>query len=309
MKMFYYRGRHPNFGDELNHWLWPKLLPDFFDEDASTLFVGIGSTIGDAATHAGKKLVFGAGFVPHYHPLPQINEAWNIYFVRGLRTAARLGLEPTKAITDAGALIRTVVPVREPVGTQVSYMPHWQSLEHGQWQAACDHAGIRLIDPRAPVEQVLAQIQDSSLMIAEAMHGAIIADALRVPWVPVVPLNPVHRDKWYDWAESLGLSLDIQRMLPSVIEEVTAASFHGRVPPIGNGGVGAGGGKGMASRAKEWLNASSAAPWVNRRLAEMAGRRLRQLAKQPGQLSDVASITRATERMQEKLAQLRKDYA
>ena len=47
MKMYFYRGRRPNFGDELNDWLWPPLLPGFFDDDERELFIGIGSTLYD----------------------------------------------------------------------------------------------------------------------------------------------------------------------------------------------------------------------------------------------------------------------
>lgn len=310
MKLFYYRGEYPNFGDELNMWLWPKLLPDFLDEDASTLFVGIGSTIGDAATHPGRKLVFGAGFVPHYHATPVVDETWRIYCVRGPRTAARLGLDASLAITDAGVLIRTALPpAAARAATKVSYMPHWQSLARGQWQEACNHAGVTLIDPRAPVERVLDQLRDSRLVIAEAMHGAIIADALRIPWVPVMPLNPAHREKWYDWAESLGIALRAARVWPSAIQEMSAASFHARSPQLTMQTGKSQGQEGMASRAKAWLADSPAAPWLNHTLAALAGRRLAQLAKQAGQLSEDAAVMRATERMEEKLAQLKRDYA
>lgn len=301
MKMFYYRGEQPNFGDELNHWLWPKLLPDFFDEDISTLFVGIGSTIGDVARYPGKKLVFGAGFVPQYHPKPIINEDWKIYFVRGPRTAARLALDPSLAITDAGALIRTVMKAPAQAGTQVSFMPHWQSLP-GQWSAVCEQAGITLIDPRAPVDTVLQQIGDSKLVIAEAMHGAIIADALRVPWLPVLPLNPAHREKWLDWAESLAITLSPARILPSAWEEVrirTGGTINyctSRAP-----------GTSFTSRAKAWVGDSRAAPWINRRLVELSARRLSKLASYDGQLSDEYALNRATERMLEKLVVLKGD--
>ena len=40
-KMFFYDGKS-NFGDELNPWLWPKLLGSRLDEDESEIFLGIG---------------------------------------------------------------------------------------------------------------------------------------------------------------------------------------------------------------------------------------------------------------------------
>ena len=47
MKLVFFRGKVPNFGDELNLHVWPALLPHgFLDEDEDELFVGIGSIIG-----------------------------------------------------------------------------------------------------------------------------------------------------------------------------------------------------------------------------------------------------------------------
>ena len=63
------------------------------------------------------------------------------------------------------------------------------------------------IDPCGGVERVIADILASELLVTEAMHGAIVADALRVPWVPVRPVQPTNRGKWFDWASALDIEL------------------------------------------------------------------------------------------------------
>jgi succinoglycan biosynthesis protein ExoV len=47
MELFYYQraDKLRNFGDSLNPWLWERLLPNFFDGDPSTTFVGFGTLL------------------------------------------------------------------------------------------------------------------------------------------------------------------------------------------------------------------------------------------------------------------------
>ncbi len=192
----YFRGKYPNFGDELNTWMWQKLLPDFFDDDESKLFIGIGSTIGNNYAKSAKKIIFGTGFVANYNEKPNVNTPdWDIYFVRGPRTVKELNISPDLALGDAAILLRTVVDYKNRKPEVISFVPHWESLEHGKWQEVCAKAGINLIDPRRPVEEVIAELLRSKLVICEAMHGAIVADALRIPWIPILPLNHIHRNK------------------------------------------------------------------------------------------------------------------
>ena len=53
----------------------------------------------------------------------------------------------------------------------------------GNWRKACDRAGITFLDSTADPLETIAKIRGSRLVISEAMHGAIVADALRTPWV------------------------------------------------------------------------------------------------------------------------------
>lgn len=57
----------------------------------------------------------------------------------------------------------------------------------------------------APVPKILNQITRAKLAVTEAMHGAILANALRVPWIPVTTSPIINVFKWRDWTMSLGL--------------------------------------------------------------------------------------------------------
>lgn len=288
MKIDYYKGAHANFGDELNPWLWPKIIPHFFDNDDSTVFLGIGSIIGEKSYPAeARKILFGAGFVPEYHlHRPDVRGPdWRVYFVRGPRSARMLGLPPELGIGDSATLLRLLVkPQIYPAGV-VSFMPHWESMVRGQWGEVCRLTGINLIDPRAPVETIITALQGSRVVIAEAMHGAIVADALRIPWVPVVPLNYVHRTKWYDWADSLGIRLRPYNLWPSSLLEARLSFL--RTP----------------------ISALPVRGMLERKLLHAAARRLARLATAPAMLSTDNAIDRVTNRMVEKVEQLRKDFA
>lgn len=211
MKLFYHKDPVGNFGDDLNPWLWPRLLPGLLDDDESSLFVGIGTILDERIPHAPVKVVFGTGV--GYGRLPAVDERWRICCVRGPLTARALGLPSEVAITDPAVLVKTVLPDTTDVPKQhrVSFMPHHRTKiraneESIDLQAACASSNIYYIDPAAGVEEVLRGIASSEMLIAEAMHGAIVADALRIPWVPVKIYDHIRDLKWRDWCSSLDLA-------------------------------------------------------------------------------------------------------
>jgi len=228
MKLCHWRGDVPNFGDELNLWLWPRLLPNFFDGDPRELFIGIGSVLFDSYPQAATKVVCGAGYGGYTAP-PRMDETWDVYFVRGPRTAKLLGIDPQRGLGDAATLLRHVWPDLPAPDERcaVGFMPHWESALWGAWETVCAEAGFRFIDPRWPVERVLAAIRGCNVLVTEAMHGAIVADALRVPWIPFLPL-PVNRMKWFDWAESQGLELQFQHSARSTWLELASLALPDR---------------------------------------------------------------------------------
>jgi succinoglycan biosynthesis protein ExoV len=209
MKLHYFMDA-PNFGDALNPWLWPQLLGHRLDHDASRLFLGIGTILKAGLPDAQAYYVLGAG--AGYGAFPTIDSRWKTYAVRGPRTAHALGLPAELAATDGAALLRTVpLPAPHP-GPSIGFMPHFRAMPHVPWRGLCDRLGLRYIDPLAPVPAVLAAIRGCDCLITEAMHGAIAADACRVPWVPVSTGNHVLGFKWADWMESLELSYPLRRI-------------------------------------------------------------------------------------------------
>jgi hypothetical protein len=204
-----------NFGDALNEWLWHDLLPGVFDDDASVRFIGIGTILDRNLPPTPLSVVFGTG--TGYAPPPQRlgGPRWKVYGVRGPLTARLLGLAPEAALTDPAILLATLPAFAQRQRAGVVFVPHWKSVRYGQWREACALAGIEFIDPCGPAQDVVRRIAGARKVIAESMHAAIIADAFRVPWVPVVLSREVAPFKWADWAATLGLAYEPMRLGPS----------------------------------------------------------------------------------------------
>jgi succinoglycan biosynthesis protein ExoV len=92
-------------------------------------------------------------------------------------------------------------------------MPHWQSAPD-EWERVCATAGIGFIDPRWPTARVLEALRRTDVLLTEAMHGAIVADALRVPWIAIRTRSAIKAFKWEDWCQSMGLEYRPQALPP-----------------------------------------------------------------------------------------------
>lgn len=211
MKIYCFEdGRKSNFGDDLNGWLWEELLPGCWDgTDENTLFCGIGSIIGkNMLPPAERYIVFGSG--TGYDPPPKdFGESnWTIHCVRGPLTAHVLGLEKAKAIADGAVLVSLLPqfsPVEESDRKGIVFMPHYEALHAGNWREAAERAGLQFLDPHVDSRKMVETIRGAKLVVADAMHAAIVADSLRVPWVPVRTSGQINSFKWLDWTLSVGV--------------------------------------------------------------------------------------------------------
>jgi succinoglycan biosynthesis protein ExoV len=211
MKVIYYQSPSGNFGDDLNAVLWKEVLsPACFEADDAVL-LGIGSIFRDdflSREVTDRKRVFVLGSGAGTGPLPQRwpNADWSILAVRGPLTASLIGM-PDAAVTDGAALLATT-PALQPkarMQSEIAFMPHYNSVLYSRWPQICQQLGLTYIDAHWPVATTIERIGRARLVITEAMHGAIVADTLRVPWVPVLCSPSILPFKWVDWTASVGL--------------------------------------------------------------------------------------------------------
>jgi hypothetical protein len=145
----------------------------------------------------------GTGYIP---APPDVSARWRIYGVRGPLTARALKLDHRLAMTDPAILLATLPEFARRERRGIIFIPHWKSVRYGAWQRICQTLGIEFIDPCQDSKRVVARIAAAEKVIAESMHAAIIADAFRVPWIPVALSREISPFKWVDWASSLDVA-------------------------------------------------------------------------------------------------------
>ena len=218
MKIYYHQAAAGNFGDDLNLLMWPRFLPGMLDGTVTNssseqleavtehdqLLVGVGTLLDHRIPRRGQKIVLGAG--AGYGNLPSPDERWDVRFVRGPRTAQTLGLPREKAITDPAVLVRLLDWKVADVRHACALMLHHSNMQSPLWQEIAEDLQIKLIDSREDPAEVIPEIAASGLLITESLHGAIIADTFRVPWVPISSDYAVLKSKWHDWCDTVGLT-------------------------------------------------------------------------------------------------------
>ena len=224
MALHYYRDfalKHGsrNFGDDINPWFLSRLFrPDIIESDRICL-VGIGTILNDLNAerigHFERKVVFSTG-VGYGKVTPPFDDSWDFACVRGPRSAKLLELAPEVGICDGAVLLGDLYPAKPSAAREgVVFIPHvltgW--LCGKGLRRICDDLSIDFLTPDVPFESFIERVGSARLVITEAMHGAILADTLRTPWVPISFLH--HQQfKWQDWFESMALPYDCRMMRP-----------------------------------------------------------------------------------------------
>jgi succinoglycan biosynthesis protein ExoV len=197
-----------NFGDDLNLFVWHELAPEILDRDDRVLLVGIGTILNERLPDAPLKVVLGSGV--GYGKVPRPDTRWRFEAVRGPLSARALNLPQDAAVTDAGVLVREMGWPEPGDAMGTVFMPHHASALRAEalgvdLDGLCREAGVGYLDPGAGVPRIVGAIRAAQRVVAEAMHGAIVADAFRVPWVGARLFAHRLESKWEDWEGSLGL--------------------------------------------------------------------------------------------------------
>lgn len=213
MKLYYFEDPNGNFGDDLNPWLWSRLLPGVLDDSDREIFVGIGTLLNHRLPAQPVKHVFGSGL--GYGDAPSQDGKFVFHAVRGYGTAKALNLPPEKVITDAAVLVRATEFPQSPIKRfRTGFMLTGHSISNHDWETTCAELGFHFISCHWDVDRVLFEMSQCEILLTEAMHGAIVADALRIPWLPVNCYGYVLDFKWMDWLSTMSIDYSPTRISP-----------------------------------------------------------------------------------------------
>jgi len=223
MNLIFYKSEKGNFGDDLNSWLWPQLFGEkILLENSDTAFLGIGSILMknsffiEKANTYKNKIVFGTGLRSIKEEI-SFDDSWNIMFLRGPYSSLKLTNSLNNYISDSAYCIGLLPNYNDllkiPKKHKLSFIPYFKSIDKVNWEAICKQLGWNLILPTGNnVEGFINEIASSEQVISEAMHGAIIADVLRVPWKRLRFYSHIYEGegvsefKWNDWLLSVDIT-------------------------------------------------------------------------------------------------------
>lgn len=205
-----------NFGDSLNALFWPALL-DIKSTGSDRAILGIGTIINDTHVRKFKSCeltIVGSGI--GYGTLQKLPAATRISFVRGPLTCETIGIDTAYGIGDPAYVAQQVLGL-DATSTgpkQISFLPHFESAYLYRWDWVCKAIGFCYISPAQTFPSVYNQIRNSSVLITESLHGAVVADSMRIPWIAVKTRDEINEFKWQDFLSSLGMHGGLMELTP-----------------------------------------------------------------------------------------------
>jgi len=222
LEVIYYVDAIGNFGDDLNSFMWHNLIPNLHKKNTNKKILGVGSIINSKIIHDNHVYVLGSG--AGYGYLPSLSNL-SIFFVRGKLTTQLLNIDEQFAIADSAIFLTHLEEFKQISAKErkkegkIIFIPHHATVRDYDL-TIIEKAGIELVSPSLDAKYVIHKIKNAKLVIAEAMHAAIIADTLRVRWFPVVCSKDINTFKWLDWLSMFNIDYNpIYLGLPNFEQE------------------------------------------------------------------------------------------
>jgi succinoglycan biosynthesis protein ExoV len=220
MEIIYWKSSIQNFGDEFNKDFWNKCLDsEILSSHVDEAILGIGSILHFDVGSYQKIHVMGSGTSKEKLKLNN-KDSYQFWFVRGPLTAKVLGLDSSLGISDPAILVPDLykMDLSDCKKKFKTYIPHYASAINANLKWACDLIGFEYLAPTDSLENIVKTIVSSELVVTESLHGAIIADAYGIPWVPASsPFISRAAFKWQDWCLTIGRTYD-----PLILPKLTS---------------------------------------------------------------------------------------
>ena len=217
--------RAGNSGDECSRYVIQMILPDRevlieSDPNRANLFA-VGSVLDKLPVdQPGRRAVWGTGLIDENHRLhiPE-NDDVGFFALRGPLTARRVsgawwGGAPDLGYGDPGILASLIWPelMETPKRYTLGIVAHYVDMDadelcvlvrrHGE--------GVTVIDPCAPLRDVLRGIAECEAVLSSSLHGLIFAESMRVPnaWLRMGDRVAGGSFKFRDWYAALNGASD-----------------------------------------------------------------------------------------------------
>lgn len=201
--------------------------------------LSVGSVLWDRTFEhiAGPVDVWGSGW--RGTPLsPAARERVRFYAVRGPRTVAGLSLAADTPLGDPALLLPQLKQEKIEHQNRTLVMPHFYRCDQMPTKQRCSLTGcdevlpmrvigtpipggrispkrllgmmsawVRIGMPICTAWQVIHRIAGADFVLTGSLHGAILAQAYGVPWAAYDDGYVDVPEKWYDWADYLGIRI------------------------------------------------------------------------------------------------------
>lgn len=170
---------------------------------AETNLILVGSILNWADTCT---IVCGAGFIRASDEMPVQPRVINC--IRGRLTYDRLnqlGVSCPPIFGDPGVLAPRIFPRLYCSSHELGLIPHYKDL-HVPWVELCRRRGVKIIDPRLPLDLYMKELQGCEIILSSSLHGIIFAHAYgkKALWVELSSEVIGDGFKFYDYYSSLG---------------------------------------------------------------------------------------------------------